>query len=74
MADKKFIYKPSGVDQLIMFIILLATVTFGGLIYMDYTDSFPTRNNNASPELKELLSAQKELEAAIEKAKHEQDN
>ncbi len=73
MAHKKFIYKPSVVDQLIMFIILIACAAFAGLIYLDYSNKLPTDNgtNNSSAEVQQLQQAERELRAELERIRNE---
>jgi len=71
MEKTRFKYKPSGVDQMIMGIILLSLAAFGALIYFDSTNKLPTNTDNSSPEVQNLLQAQQQLEAEIERIKNE---
>ena len=72
MADKKFIYKPSVVDQLIMGIVLLACLAFGGLLYLDHTNKLPTNSSaNSSPEVQQLQLAEQQLRAELERVRNE---
>ena len=71
MAHKKFIYKPSAVDQFIMAIILLACLAFGGLLYLDYSNKLPTDVNQSSAEVQQLQLAEQQLRAELERVRNE---
>lgn len=72
MEKKRFKYKPSAVDQMIMFIILLAVGTFAALIYFDATNKLPSNGNNSSAEVQRLQEAERELREEINRARSEQ--
>ena len=74
MGHKRFIYKPSGVDKLIMAIILLACLAFGGLLYLDWSNKLPTTSqatSSSSAEVRQLQLAEQQLRAELERVRNE---
>lgn len=65
MSEKKFIYKPSAVDQMIAFIFLLAAIAFIGLVYLDAEGKFPSQQA-PSNDIRELEQRRAELLRELE--------
>jgi len=70
MSDKKFIYKPSAVDQMIAFIFLLAAIAFIGLIYLDAEEKFPGQQAPAG-DIRDLEIRKAELEKKLGELKQQ---
>ena len=68
MEQKRFKYKPSAVDQMIMGIIILAIIVFGGLIYLDHSNKLPADTRNNSQEVQQRIDAERQLREALNEA------
>lgn len=72
MAGKRFKYKPSAADQIIIFIFLLAAIAFAGLLYLDQQDKFPTTGgNSAGGDIQELEELKQQLEDRLEELEND---
>lgn len=71
MGNRNFKYKPSGVDQFITGIILLACIGFGTLIYFDMKNNTDEIPPSASGDVRELLENKRALQNEINRIKYE---
>lgn len=72
MANKKFKYKASGVDQLIAGIILLACASFILLIYLDMKNTTEPISVPEHSDIQDLIEQKQLLEEEIDRIKNEQ--
>ncbi len=73
MNRKKFSYKPSAVDALILGIIILTFLAFGGIMASDYFYNKNKLNPENNSQIQELLKERNRLEQEIQKYKSETD-
>jgi len=71
MAGKRFKYKPSAADQIIIFIFLLAAIAFAGLLYLDQQDKFPSAQPSSGGDIQELEELKDQLEQRLDELENE---